>query len=552
MNPIDSAGLAGVALATGPAIHAGPSEPALHDMTLGDLLAWAAMTAPDRAALVAGSQDANQRREWTYAELYSQSLRVARALHARFKPGERVAVWSPNHPEWVMLEFGAAMAGVVLVSVNPACDASELEHVLKQSGAAGIVLSTSYGGQAMLPTVQALAARCRGLREVVRLDRWNAFIASADDAQAMLPATRSDDVVTIQYTAGTTDLAKGARLRHVGLVNNAVHTAERLGVQDGDVWIGAVPLHQAAGCGLMLLGSVAKRATLVLAEELPSAPMAELVVELLDSYRGNVLLATPALLEAVLEHGHVNTAELSSLRVLGSVGGAVSALLVKACGAQFGVPLVTVYGLTEASPACMVTSPGDTLAVRSETLGAPLPGVEVRITQPGKTQTLAIGEVGEICTRGYHVMPGYHEQDEATARAIDSEGWLHSGDLGRMDARGYIAFAGRMKDVIQRGAESVHALELEEVLRRHPKVSEAAVLGLPDAAGGETVAAFIRPHGDELLSKDELYSHVRRHLAVHKTPRHWFLVNHFPTSGAGRIQKFKLREHFTQGMLVAM
>lgn len=541
-----------------PALAVGPDVPALRDMTVGDLLAWAAMSQPDRTALVAGHPDPAQRRTWTYAELYTQSLRVAHALHARFQPGERVALWAPNSPEWVMLEFGAAMAGVVLVAINPDVDAAELERVLKHCAAAGVVVGTSHRGQDMVATVQALAPRCRSMRELVRLEGWQAFVASGDaHAHTVLPPTKCGDVVMLQYTAGTTGAAKAARLHHLGLVNNAAHMALRLGVGDGDIWVGAAALSQAPGCALTVLGAVSRRATLVLAHELDAA----LVLELVKRYGGNVVLAAPALVQSMLAHAlaeRTEGTELSSLRVLAAAGTRAPAALATRCRTQWALPLHSVYGLSEAAPCCLMTSAVDATSTaattdgRADMLGTPLPGVQVRLCLPDTTHVVSAGELGEICVRGYHLMRGYHEPDVGGDDAVDSEGWLRTGDLARMDEHGVLSFAGRLSDHVARGVGGVCAHELEDVLCRHPQISEAAVLGLPDAAGGEALAAFICPRGEALLRKDELHRHVRKHLAVQQTPRHWFLVHQLPSSSLGKVQKYKLREHFNQGVLVAL
>ncbi|HPU54370.1 MAG TPA: AMP-binding protein, partial [Burkholderiaceae bacterium] len=239
----------------------GTDEPAIRDITLGALLEWAAQTAPDRIALIAGVANPAERRQWTYRELHEQARRAARALQLRFKPGERVAIWAPNIPEWVMMEFGAAMAGVVLVTVNPGFRSAEVEYVLKQSRSAGIFVVPGFRGNPMLETVQELAPRCPELREIVRFDQWDAFLASGDRSTLELPQVKSTDPVMIQYTSGTTGFPKGALLTHRGLVNNGAHTADRMGIADGDVQITTMPLFHTGGCVLCVLGAVSKRAT---------------------------------------------------------------------------------------------------------------------------------------------------------------------------------------------------------------------------------------------------------------------------------------------------
>ncbi len=458
----------------------GPNEPPIRDLTLGGLLAWAAETAPDRSALIAGSPDPASRRHWTYAELHAEALRTARALSARFKPGERVAVWAPNIVEWPMMEFGAAMAGLVLVTVNPGFKAGEVQYVLQQSRAAGIFVVSGFRGNPMFPTVQSIAPNCPELREIVCFDDWSAFLSSADAHQS-LPLVQPDDPVMIQYTSGTTGFPKGALLTHRGLVNNGAHTMDRMGVADGAVWVTTMPLFHTGGCVLCVLGAVSKRATQVLVEAFEPG----LVLSLMGQYRAAALLAVPTMLVAMLEHPTFETTDLSSVKAICSGGSTVPATLVTGLEQRLGAQFTIVFGQTECSPVASMTRPDDTLADKAGTIGPAMPHVEVKIVDPATGLTLPIGEVGEYCTRGYHVMRGYFEMPDASAAAIDADGWLHTGDLCAMDARGYCTVEGRLKDMIIRGGENVYPRELEELLFRHPSVAEVAVVGLPDAKWGE-------------------------------------------------------------------
>jgi fatty-acyl-CoA synthase len=522
---------------------AGANEPPVRDITLGQLLQWAAQTAPDRIALIAGVPDPNNRRQWTYAELYAQSLRAAQALRARFEPGERVAIWAHNIPEWIMTEFGAAMAGVILVTVNPGLRSSEVEYVLKQSRAAGVMVVPEFRGNPMLATVEALQSRLPELREIICFDRWDAFLASGDIAKPELPIVRSIDPVMIQYTSGTTGFPKGALLHHRGLVNNGAHTADRAGIADGAVQLTTMPLFHTGGCVCCVIGAVSQRATQVLVEAFDPG----LVIELMQSYRCNAMLGVPTMLVAMMEHPSFASADLSSVKAIYSGGSTVPAAIVTALEQQLGAPFTIVFGQTECSPVALMTWATDTIADKAETIGTPMPNVEVKIVHPDTGQTVPIGEIGEICTRGYHVMLGYFENEAATRAAIDPEGWLHTGDLGAMDARGYCTVEGRLKDMIIRGGENIYPRELEEVLFRHPAVGDVAVIGLPDARWGEVVAAFIRPPPGATVDKEELFNYLREHLAPHKTPRHWFVVEAMPLTGSGKIQKFKLREQWAKG-----
>ena len=468
----------------------GPSEPPLRDLTLGQLLAWAAETTPERIALIAGVPDPSARRQWTYAELYRDAQRTARALRARFEPGERVAVWAPNLPEWVMLEFGCALAGVVLVTVNPAFRAHELEYVLKQSRAAGVFVVEAFRGNPMQATVQQVAPNCPELRHVVRFDQWQAFLGPRRRSRASrCRAVKSTDPVMIQYTSGTTGFPKGALLHHRGLVNNGAHTAERMGIRDGAVWITTMPLFHTGGCVCCVLGAVSVRATQVLVEAFEPG----LVLELFDTYGGDAMVGVPTMLVAMMEHPSFASTDLSQVQGICSGGSTVPAALVRRFEEQLGAPFTIVFGQTECSPVASMTRPDDSVEDKAGSIGTPMPHVEVKIIDPASGKTLPVGQVGEYCTRGYHVMHGYFENPEATAAAIDADGWLHTGDLCAMDARGYCTVEGRLKDMIIRGGENIYPRELEELLFRHPSVGEVAVVGLPDDKWGEVVAAFLRP-----------------------------------------------------------
>ena len=527
---------------------AGPTAPAVREMTFGELLGRAAETAPDRPALIAGVADPALRRQWSYAQFYREAGRTARALLTRFKRGERVAVWAQNIPEWVMLEFGAGMAGMALVTVNPGFRAREVEYVLKQSRAAGVFVVSSFRGNPMLETVRAVAPNCPELRQIVCFDDWNAFIAAGDDESIELPVVSPGDPVMIQYTSGTTGFPKGALLCHRGLVNNGADTADRMGIDAGDVFVTTMPLFHTGGCVLCVLGSVSKAATQVLIEAFDPA----IVLEMLATYRGNAMVGVPTMLIAMLEHPAFPTTDLSSVKAICSGGSTVPAPLVRRLEEKLGAPFTIVFGQTECSPVAAQTRTNDSVEDKAGTIGLPLPNMETKIVDPNTGKTVPIGAIGEFCTRGYHVMLGYFEMPEATAAAIDADGWLHTGDLCAMDARGYCTVEGRLKDMIIRGGENIYPREVEELLFQHPKVGEVAVIGVPHEKWGEEVAAFIRPISGAVIDKDELSAYMRASLAPHKTPKHWIVVDAFPLTGSGKIQKFKLREAWTKGEMTAI
>lgn len=526
----------------------GPDSPPVRELTMGDLLREAALAQPDRLALIAGVADRSQRRSWTYAQLLDEAVTVAKALSLQFKPGERIAVWGPNYPEWVILEFGSALAGLVLVTVNPAFRASEVAYVLKQSRSAGLITATEFRGNPMFEIAQSLQGQCPELRKVIRFDQWQELLKSAGEFKGELPALKASDAVMIQYTSGTTGFPKGALLHHRGLVNNGAHTADRMGVRQGGVYIAVMPLFHTGGCVCSILAAVSKQTTMVLVEAFEPG----LVLELIASYKGAAMLAVPTMLVGLMEHPAFGSSDLSSLEAICSGGSLVPAPMVRRLEEQLKAPFTIVFGQTESSPVSSMTSPRDSIEDKAGTIGPPMPGVEVKIIDSESGATLPIGQVGEYCTRGYHVMHGYFENPEATAKAIDADGWLHTGDLCAMDARGYCTVEGRLKDMIIRGGENIYPRELEDLLFAHPTVGEVAVVGVADARFGEAVAAFIRPAPGSTLNKAELFAYMREHLAAHKTPKYWYSVAAFPLTGSGKIQKFKLREQWAKGEFVEL
>jgi acyl-CoA synthetase (AMP-forming)/AMP-acid ligase II len=514
------------------------SRPIL-DLSVGELLGAAASSAPDAIALVAGAADPAQRRRLTYGDLLAQSERAARALLARFAVGERVAVWANNIPEWVVLELAAGLAGVTIVTVNPALRGEELAHVLGQSRADGIFLVPEYRGTDMAGMLDALRGELPLLREVVSFADWDTFCAGGSPAET-LPDVDPRDAAQIQYTSGTTGRPKGAVLHHRGIVNNARLCADRLALAPGNVQLSPMPLFHTAGCVVSVLGTLASEGTLVL---LPFFDPG-LVLALVEAERAEVLLGVPTMLIGILDHPRFTTTDVSSVRCVVSGGAVVSRALARRVEAAFDAPLSIMFAQTEASPVITETAPGDEPADRATTLGRPLQHTEVKIVDVAGGATVAPDVVGELCTRGYHVMTGYFDDPEATAATIDADGWLHTGDLASMDARGYCRIAGRLKDMIIRGGENIYPREIEQVLFEHEDVADVAVLGVPDSTWGEQVVAFIRPAAGHTPDPDALFAYCRDRLAPHKTPRHWRIVDAFPLTPSGKVQKYVLRERF--------
>jgi acyl-CoA synthetase (AMP-forming)/AMP-acid ligase II len=514
------------------------SQPIL-DLTVGAALRDATAEAPDTTALVEGAVDPAGRRRWTYAELLEASERAARALLGRFAPGDRVAVWANNLPEWVILELAAALAGITMVTVNPALRAQELAYVLGRSRADGIFLVPQYRASRMAEMVEQVRGDLPALREVVSFADWEAFCAEAAPDRA-LPAVSPHAPAQIQYTSGTTGPPKGAVLHHRGIVNNARLYTARLGLGPGNVQLSAMPLFHTAGCVVAVLGAVVTRGTLIL----PPYFDPGLMLELIAAERPDTLAGVPTMLIGMLDHPGFAATDTSSVRRLLMGGAVVPPELVGRVEDAFGAPVSIVFAQTEASPVITQTSPQDSFEDRAHTLGRPLPQTEVKIVDPASGETVAPGVIGELCTRGYHVMTGYFQDPEMTAAAIDADGWLHTGDLASMDERGYCKIAGRLKDMIIRGGENIYPREIEQVLFRHPTVADVAVVGVPDAKWGEQVAAFVRPAPGQRPDPDELFAYCREQLAPHKTPRYWTVLDQFPLTPSGKVQKFVLRERF--------
>jgi fatty-acyl-CoA synthase len=510
----------------------------VRDTTVGDLLREAAADRPSAIGLVAGI--AGDERRWTFADLLREAETVAAALLTRFEPGERVAVWAPNLPEWVLLEYGAGLAGIVLVTVNPAYQTKELAYVLSQSGSVGIFLVPEWRGNPMLSSLESVRADLPTLREVVLFDDWKEFCASAGPMS--LPAVSPSDPAQIQYTSGTTGFPKGALLHHRGLTNNAAAFADILSLGPDDVYVNPMPMFHTAGCVLGALGTLAAGAVHV--PVLAFEP--GFVLELIEREKGTILLGVPTMLIAITEHPDITKRDITTLRAAVSGGSLVPAELVRRIESTLGVSFCIVYGTTECSPLISQTRLDDTAEDKATTIGRAMPQVEIKIADLDGS-TLATNEVGELCCRGYNVMTGYFGNAEATAEAIDGEGWYHTGDLASMDSRGYCRIEGRLKDMIIRGGENIYPREIEDLLFSHPAVAEVAVVGIPDDRWGEEVGAFVRLAEGTTVGQAELFAFMREHLAPFKTPRHWVFLDAFPLTASGKIQKFVLRDRFVAG-----
>lgn len=508
----------------------------LREESVGAALLTAASLFGDSTAIVDGHVDRMSRRRWTYRELADDAQAVASALLRHFEPGQRIALWASNSPEWALIEYGAALAGLVLVTVNPAYLQHELTHVLRQSEAHGIIVQDEYRGRDLCAIVAAAKPDLPDLAISIPLSTWDALLASS--FAGPLPRVAPGDIAQIQYTSGTTGFPKGACLTHRGLINNARFFAEVNGAQPKDIWINAMPMFHTAGCGLATLGAMQTGGTQVMVPGFEAA----LMLDLFEQEGGTLMLGVPTMLMRMLEEQALAPRDLTSWRLVMLGGAPVPTELVRRTEAVFGANVAIGFGQTEASPYLTHTAVRDPNPLWVETVGRPLPHTEIKIADPATGEVVPVGTSGEICGRGYGVMVGYYNAADATARTIDADGWLHTGDIGTMDEMGYCRVLGRLRDMIIRGGENIYPREVEDVLLTNPTIADAAVVGLPDRDWGETVAACVRLNEGAKFDADALEAFCRERLASYKVPRRWRSFESFPQTASGKIQKFALRD----------
>lgn len=515
----------------------------MRELTLGDALREVAQLTPDRLALVEGSREGG--RIWTYAELLDRSLHAARALLARFQPGERVAFWAPNVPEWLPALYGCALAGITLVTVNPAYKRRELEYVLSKSRAAGVFLADSYRGFDMEAAVHAAAPNLPYLREIVSVASFDAFLQEvADDRE--LPNVGPRDPAVIMFTSGTTGTQKGVVFHHTGVANMTNFTQRRGGLKEGGVFVNPMPMFHIGSLGHAGIGSVMLRATHVL---LPEWDAENYMIQV-ERHAGTFSLLVPTMIEQLLAHPSRKDHDLSTLRNLTSGASVVEASLVQATKTELGATISNIYGQTEMQGSVTGTHPDDADADLAGTIGQPLPHMEVRVADPATGETVPLGQQGEIQTRGYQNMIGYFDMPEETAKTVLPDGWLCSGDLGTMDPRGFLRITGRIKDMIIRGGENIYPREIEQLLLEDASLAGVVVVGVPDPKWGEQVGAVLRPKDpDSMPDTDALFARCRTELAHYKAPRLWFVVKEFPVTETGKVQKYKLVEAIRSGDL---
>jgi fatty-acyl-CoA synthase len=541
----------------------GASEVPLLGLTIGDMFDQIADRYPDNEALVSRHQNLRYR----YRELKAEVDRCARALMALgVSKGQRIGIWAPNCAEWAIVQFATSKLGAILVNINPSYRLNEVQYALRQSGCTWLVIApefktSDYTGMIheLVPELAAsrignlAAAQLPGLRAVVRLGEdvspgmlpWRELLAlarsvSADDLARRQREQEFDDPINIQYTSGTTGYPKGATLSHHNILNNGYFVTELLRFTDRDRLLIPVPLYHCFGMVMGNLGCVTHGATMVY----PSGGFeATAVLEAAQAERATALYGVPTMFIAALNHPDFARYDLSSLRTGIMAGSPCPVEVMKQVKELMHMDDVAIaYGMTETSPVSTQTRIGASLAKQVGTVGQVHPHVQIKVVDPAAGQVVPIGVQGELCTRGYSVMLGYWNNDEATRGAIDAARWMHTGDLATMDDEGYLNIVGRIKDMIIRGGENVYPREIEEFLYRHPKVQDVQVIGVPDIRFGEEVMAWVRLREGQEATVEEIRDYCRGKIAHYKIPRYVKFVDGFPMTVTGKVQKFVMRE----------
>ena len=555
--------------------HRGGAEPLL-GATIPEHFAAVAARFPRREAVVG----VHQKRRLTYAQLAAAVDELARGLLGMgFAKGERIGVWSTDNIEWLLVQMATARIGAVLVNINPAYRTSELAYALKKSEVQALFTIPAFRSSdyvAMLmqvaPELAVRAVRRIESRELPALRRvvvydpaapqstraphpgfttWGEVIAAGKDIDpARLEAATAmldrDDPINIQYTSGTTGFPKAVVLTHHNILNNAWFAARAMHFGEADRLCVPVPFYHCFGMVLANLVCLASGACIVIPSEHFDP---EAVLTAIERERCTAVHGVPTMFIAALEHPRFRDFDTSSLRT-GIMAGAPCppALMKRVIGEMHCAEILIGYGETEASPLTHLTAREDSLERRTETVGTNLPHQEVKVVHIKTGATLPVGEVGEVCFRGYHVMRAYYGDAEATRKAIDAQGWLHSGDLGTLDAEGYVRITGRLKDMIIRGGENIYPAEIEEFLFGHPKIAQVSVFGVPDAYYGEEVMAWVQLHAGETATEDEIRAYCKDRIAHYKVPKHVWFVTEFPMTVTGKLQKFRMREMAAEKM----
>jgi fatty-acyl-CoA synthase len=535
---------------------------AYRDVGVGELLTVLARDYPQNEALIYPDRGLR----YDFSQLEWLARKIARGLLSLgIETGDRVALWAPNVPEWVVLQFALAKIGAVLVTVNTSLRAAEIEFLLKQSESGTLITVAGFRDVDYVETIYEVIPELRGSEEaalhspklpflhnviyigdehpdgMIRYDSLLDRSEKISDAQldSHIATQSLDTVINMQYTSGTTGFPKGVMLTNRNIVNNGYWLGEGLALTPRDKLCVPVPFFHCFGCVIGVLGAYTHAAALVPLETFD--PLRAL--HYIESERCTTLFGVPTMFIAELEQLDYHNLDMSSLRT-GIMAGALcpEPLMRKVMERMHLTELAIAYGLTEASPGITLTPRDDSVELRTQTVGLRLPEVEVKIVDPATGEECTPGIAGELCCRGYNVMKGYYNNPKATSEAIDPDGWLHTGDQATMDAQGYVRITGRIKELIIRGGENIAPKEIEDLLRGNPKIVDVYVYGVPDERLGEEIAAAIKLKQGETATTDEIRQFCDGRIARFKIPRQIRFVDSFPMTASGKVQKFKLRE----------
>ena len=541
----------------------GPSDKPLLGSTIGKFFDYAAGRYAEREAVVS----IHQQVRFTYSQLAERVNKLAKALiSAGFQKGDRIGIWSPNNVQWLIIQYATAKAGLILVTINPAYRSHELAYVLRQSGCKGLILqnnlrSSNYEQMLCelcpeLPNVSTgklLSIEYEQLTTIISTTEssasgiysWAEFNdlsndSSDQDLDARLNGQDMDDPINIQYTSGTTGFPKGATLSHHNILNNGYFVAETMNFDESDRLVVPVPLYHCFGMVMANLGCLTHGACAIYPSETFEP---EAVLHAVQSERATALYGVPTMFIAELALPNFSEYDLKTLRT-GIMAGAPCPVdtMTQVNERMHMTEVEIAYGMTETSPVSFQTRVDSPAEKRVSTVGKVHPHVEVKIINPDTNKLCAVGEMGELCTRGYSVMLGYWENPEATSLAIDGHGWMHTGDTAVMDLDGYVNIVGRIKDMIVRGGENIYPREIEEYLIGHKDIEDVQVTGVPDEKFGEEIIAWVKLNGDSDLSEDDVKGFCKGRIAHYKVPRYIRFCKEFPMTVTGKVQKYKMRE----------
>ena len=541
----------------------GPSDKPLLGSTIGKFFDYAAGRYAEREAVVS----IHQHVRFTYSELAERVNKLAKAfISAGFQKGDRIGIWSPNNVQWLITQYATAKAGLILVTINPAYRSHELAYVLRQSGCKGLILqnnlrSSNYEQMLCelcpeLPNVSTgklVSIEYEHLTTIISttessvsgIYNWADFNdlsndSSDQDLDARLNSQDMDDPINIQYTSGTTGFPKGATLSHHNILNNGYFVAETMNFDESDRLVVPVPLYHCFGMVMANLGCLTHGACAIYPSETFEP---EAVLHAVQSERATALYGVPTMFIAELALPNFSEYDLKTLRT-GIMAGAPRPVdtMTQVNERMHMTEVEIAYGMTETSPVSFQTRVDSPAEKRVSTVGKVHPHVEVKIINPDTNKLCTVGEMGELCTRGYSVMLGYWENPEATSLAIDGHGWMHTGDTAVMDLDGYVNIVGRIKDMIVRGGENIYPREIEEYLIGHKDIEDVQVTGVPDEKFGEEIIAWVKLNGDSDLSEDDVKGFCEGRIAHYKVPRYIRFCKEFPMTVTGKVQKYKMRE----------